>query len=154
MKLTIIALVLSLLGCKAPVTQDNPTVLETPEYTLDEDIGMMLLVGFRGQEVDSARNPEIITALRDYHVGSVILFDYDVPTGTRGRNIKNAAQLKRLCGQLRALNPDLLIGIDQKDPLTEFCKTGCQVDRCCSLSYTAFLIGNRNDLFHFVSLIK
>lgn len=74
----------------------------------------MLLVGFRGQEVDSAKNPEIINALRDYHVGSVILFDYDVPTGTRGRNIKDAEQLKHLCSQLREYNPDLLIGIDQE----------------------------------------
>ena len=115
----IILVVLALMGCK---NQSNPNLQNTPntqsvptrEYTLDENIGQMLLVGFRGQEVDSERNPEIVTALRDYHVGSVILFDYDVPTGSRGRNIKDATQLKQLCSQLRAYNPNLLIGIDQE----------------------------------------
>lgn len=117
MKLIVIALMLALVGCgnqNSRSTQDTPMMESEKEYTLDEDIGMMLLVGFRGTEVDSTKNPEIISALRDYHVGSVILFDYDVPTGTRGRNIKNAEQLKRLCSQLRSLNGDLLVGIDQE----------------------------------------
>lgn len=116
MKLTVIALMLVLAGCGGKKAPDTPPVLPEPEpeYTLEENIGMMLLVGFRGQEVDYDKNVEIISALRDYHVGSVILFDYDVPTGTRGRNIKDAGQLKRLCQQLRSFNPTLLIGIDQE----------------------------------------
>lgn len=116
MKLTVIALMLALAGCGGKKAPDTPPVLPEPEpeYTLEENIGMMLLVGFRGQEVDYDKNVEIISALRDYHVGSVILFDYDVPTGTRGRNIKDAGQLKRLCQQLRSFNPTLLIGIDQE----------------------------------------
>ena len=109
-----------LVGCNAQNNRSEQTAQETliveppTEYTLDENIGMMLLVGFRGTEVDSLQNPDIVSALRDYHVGSVILFDYDVPTGTRGRNIKDAAQLKQLCRQLRSFKPDLLIGIDQE----------------------------------------
>ena len=116
MKIILIAFtLLTLLGCGSKKSTDTPVLSEPePEYTLEENIGMMLLVGFRGTEVDSTRNPEIVGALRDYHVGSVILFDYDVPTGTRGRNIKDAEQLKRLCRQLRAFNADLLIGIDQE----------------------------------------
>ena len=117
MKTILIAFtLLTLLGCGNRKPADTPPVAPEPkpEYTLQENIGAMLLVGFRGTEVDSARNPEIVGALRDYHVGSVILFDYDVPTGTRGRNIKEAEQLKRLCRQLRAFNADLLIGIDQE----------------------------------------
>lgn len=120
MKLTVIALMLALMGCgnqnnrNAQNAPDNPVVENEKEYSLDENIGMMLLVGFRGTEVDYDKNIEIISALRDYHVGSVILFDYDVPTGTRGRNIKDAEQLKRLCKQLRAFNDELLIGIDQE----------------------------------------
>lgn len=107
---------LALLGCNHPVDQGTQQNLEEPEveYTLDEDIGMMLLVGFRGTELDYNKNIEIISAIRDYHVGSVILFDYDVPTGTRGRNIQSAEQLKRLCQQLRSFKSDLLIGIDQE----------------------------------------
>ncbi|MBQ8702979.1 MAG: glycoside hydrolase family 3 protein [Bacteroidales bacterium] len=117
-----IALILSMMvmvACgsrTAPATEDTDTVgpaePEAPEYTLEENIGAMLLVGFRGTEVDSTHH--LWRDLRDYHVGSVILFDYDVPTGTRGRNIQSAEQLRHLCGQLRQWNPDLLIGIDQE----------------------------------------
>ena len=119
MKLTVIALVLALMGCGKQNTQSiqNTQITEPePEYTLEENIGMMLLVGFRGTELDYNKNIEIISALRDYHVGSVILFDYDVPTGTRGRNIKDAEQLRMLCKQLRsfATVDNLLIGIDQE----------------------------------------
>lgn len=116
MKTILIAFtLLTLLGCGSKKSTDTPVLSEPePEYTLEENIGMMLLVGFRGTELDYNKNIEIISALRDYHVGSVILFDYDVPTGTRGRNIKDAEQLKRLCQQLRSFNSDLLIGIDQE----------------------------------------
>lgn len=126
MKIPLFIALMALMACKGPAQPDglaatgypdNPDSTEisaTPEYTLDENIGMMLLVGFRGTEIDYDKNIEIVSALRDYHVGSVIVFDYDVPTGSRGRNIKDAAQLKKLCKQLRSLNPDLLIGIDQE----------------------------------------
>ena len=106
---------MGLMACKGPEKPnfpdfpDNPV---TPEYSLDEAIGEMLLVGFRGTTIDSANH--IWRDIRDYHVGSVILFDYDAPTGTRGRNIKGADQVRNLCAQLRALNPSLLIGIDQE----------------------------------------
>ena len=114
----LITALIGLMACKGPARPevpgypDNPEVPGAPEYTLDEAIGQMLLVGFRGTAVDSTDH--IYRDLRDYHVGSVILFDYDVPTGTRGRNIRSAGQVKALCAQLRALNPDLLIGIDQE----------------------------------------
>lgn len=115
--LLFITTLLALWGCKQPNNPEPPDTTifsDTLSYTLDEDIGMMLLVGFRGTEIDYNKNIEIVSALRDYHVGSVILFDYDVPTGTRGRNIKSPEQLKQLCKQLRSFNPDLLIGIDQE----------------------------------------
>ena len=118
----IILALLAFLGCGNQSNRNNQNNQNTPiipndpepEYTLEENIGMMLLVGFRGTELDYDKNIEIISALRDYHVGSVILFDYDVPTGTRGRNIQSAEQLKRLCKQLRAFNDELIIGIDQE----------------------------------------
>jgi len=89
-------------------SQDTPN----NQITLEEAIGEMLLVGFRGTEIDSTNH--IRSDIKKYHVGSVILFDYDAPTGTRGRNIKSAQQVKNLCSQLRALSPNLLIGIDQE----------------------------------------
>ena len=116
MKKLVIAFVLSvgIMGCagkRAPLPAD--TLVETePVYTLDENIGMMILMGFRGTMIDSTSH--VRRDIEDYHVGSVILFDYDVPTGKRGRNIKDAAQLEVLCSQLRSLNSSLLIGIDQE----------------------------------------
>lgn len=120
MKAYLLFALLALTACQSPARPDNSgdqEVIDNPqktEYTLEENIGMMLLVGFRGTEVDSTKNPEIITALRDYHVGSVILFDVDGATSTRGRNIQSAEQLVRLSHQLRELNPNVLIGIDQE----------------------------------------
>lgn len=115
--LIVMTALLGLLACQGPAQPEAPANKEVPaapEYTLEENIGMMLLVGFRGTEVNYEQNLDIICALRDYHVGSVILFDYDAPTGKRGRNIQSAEQLRRLCGQLREWNPDLLIGVDQE----------------------------------------
>lgn len=89
-------------------SQDTPN----NQITLDEAIGEMLLVGFRGTEIDSTHH--IWRNIHDYHVGSVILFDYDAPSGTRGRNIKSACQVTALCTQLHTLSPTLLIGIDQE----------------------------------------
>ena len=115
-KLLFAVALLAMIGCKNQSNQNNQSIQDAPikEYTLDEDIGMMLLVGFRGTAVDSVTTPDIVAALRDYHVGSVILFDYDAATGQRGRNLKDTAQVRRLCAQLRSYNPNLLIGIDQE----------------------------------------
>lgn len=92
-------------------TQNNQSI-QNNQISLDEAIGEMLLVGFRGTEIDNTHH--IWRDIRDYHVGSVILFDFDAPTGTRGRNIKSAEQVKSLCSQLHELSPTLLIGIDQE----------------------------------------
>lgn len=112
----IIVTILALLSCgnqSDPPTQsiqNNPTTQK--QYTLDEDIGTMLLIGFRGTAIDSTHH--IWRDITQYHISSVILFDFDAPTGTRGRNIQNQTQLKQLCSQLRNLSPTLLIGIDQE----------------------------------------
>ena len=106
---------IGLVACNNPDTPEKPVIPDSPDtqsLTLDEAIGEMLLVGFRGTSIDSTHH--IWRDIRDYHVGSVILFDYDSPTGTRGRNIKSAKQVKTLCQQLRKLSPTLLIGIDQE----------------------------------------
>lgn len=117
MKKTLIVLtIFALIGCGNQSNQNSQKKQNTQtcqkQYTLDEDIGMMLLIGFRGIAIDSTHH--IWRDICDYHVGSVILFDYDAPTGTRGRNIKNPNQIKQLCQQLHGLSPTLLIGIDQE----------------------------------------
>ena len=77
------------------------------------DIGEMLLVGFRGTVLKEDNH--IVRDITQYHVGSVILFEYDAPTRTRHRNIQSKAQLKALCSDLQKYaGGNLLIGVDQE----------------------------------------
>ena len=80
---------------------------------LRRDIGEMLLVGFRGTRVDSTHH--IVRDIRQYHVGGVILFEYDSPSGGRHRNVSSPQQLKSLCSYLQGLTDEtLLISVDQE----------------------------------------
>ncbi len=63
-------------------------------------VGQMLLVGFRGTTVDAAH--PIIRDIREYGLGGVILFDYDVVLRTQGRNIRDVAQVRELTACLQA----------------------------------------------------
>ncbi len=98
----------------APTEKTNDTAIDLndPEQ-LRKDIGEMLLVGFRGTTVNEKST--IVRDIRDYHVGSIILFEYDAPTGTRHRNIESPQQLKQLCADLQQYGDNnLLIGVDQE----------------------------------------
>lgn len=89
---------------------------QSQKNDLKRDIGEMLLVGFRGQSVDT--NSHIYRDIKRYHVGSVILFERDTPTGKRHRNVASPSQLKKLCSQLQSFSDEkLLIGIDQEGGL-------------------------------------
>ena len=84
--------------------------------TLEEKIGQMLLVGFRGTEVNE--HSTIYHDIVNNHVGNVILFDYDVQLSQPGRNITSPAQLKKLTEDLHALSyGPLFISIDQEGGL-------------------------------------
>ena len=73
----------------------------------------MLLVGFRGTTINE--NSHIVRDITEYHVGNVILFEYDAPTGTRHRNISSPNQVKELCNDLQKYaKGHLLIGVDQE----------------------------------------
>ncbi len=86
------------------------------KLTLDEKLGQLLLVGFRGTE--RVAGGEIDRALKQAHVGSVIYFDYDAETRTRGRNITSPAQLKRLSQSLQKDRKiPLLISVDEEGGL-------------------------------------
>lgn len=81
--------------------------------TLEEKIGQMLLVGFRGTKV--ADTNHIVRDIEKYNLGGVILFDYDVPTKTYKRNIHSPAQLKQLIQELKQIaNQPLFISVDQE----------------------------------------
>ncbi|MDD3629367.1 MAG: glycoside hydrolase family 3 N-terminal domain-containing protein, partial [Actinomycetota bacterium] len=79
--------------------------------TLEEMIGRMIIVGFRGTEVNESS--KIIKDINRYGIGGVILYDYDMPSDSPTRNILNPQQLKKLTEDLKKLtHTDLLIAID------------------------------------------
>ncbi len=81
--------------------------------TLDEKIGQMLMVGFRGTTV--TQDSSIVRYLRDYHLGSVIFFDFDLQRQVADRNIASPAQVKALVDSLqRYARVPLLVAIDQE----------------------------------------
>lgn len=80
---------------------------------LEQKIGQMLLIGFRGLELQD--NNPIIEDVRARHLGGVVLFDYDVGTQTPVRNIHSPDQVQRLAASLQNLASEpLFIGIDQE----------------------------------------
>lgn len=89
---------------------DHP---EQDSTELDLKIGRMLMVGFRGYSIDESEH--IRRDLNEYHLGGVVLFDYDVPRGIPERNVESPQQLKGLVSQLQeTANNPLLIAIDQE----------------------------------------
>ena len=109
------------LSCKKEKTADSslaetsgeetPTDTELNSPTLDQMIGEMIILGFRGIEVNDSSG--IIQDIKKYNIGGVILFDYDVPSKSFPRNILDPDQTKKLIDDLKNLTrSDLLIAVD------------------------------------------
>lgn len=112
MYIKIISIILYTLLLSSCTFAQKPT-MSPEEKALREEIGQMLLVGFRGTELSDTSH--IVRDIRDYNIGGVILFEYDAPSRSRPRNISSRQQTKRLCAQLQAIKKDkLLISIDQE----------------------------------------
>lgn len=83
---------------------DNPP-------SVKEMAGQMLLVGFRGLTPPA----EAVRDIEQYHLGGVILFDYDVARKSPTRNIADPAQVKQLIADLQAkAAAPLLVAVDQE----------------------------------------
>jgi beta-N-acetylhexosaminidase len=83
---------------------------------LEVKIGQMLMVGFRGLEVDAEHF--VVRDIRERHLGGVVLFDYDVPTQQPVRNVESPAQVKALVASLQAAAATpLLAAVDQEGGL-------------------------------------
>ncbi|MFC9125899.1 beta-N-acetylhexosaminidase [Streptomyces sp. NPDC057099] len=72
-----------------------------PPPGLDEAAHRCLVAGFAG----TTAVPDTLKRLVDRGLGGVILFT---------RNVRDAEQVRRLTAELRALRPDLLVGIDNE----------------------------------------
>ncbi len=83
------------------------------QKSLDEQIGQMLLVGFRGMDI-TAESP-IVKDIKKYHIGGVIYFEKDMQLNSFERNIKSPQQLQNLSAQLQNVSKTpLFIAIDQE----------------------------------------
>lgn len=95
------------LGCAAKHEPSPKT-----KYT-DQELGQLLLVGFRGTEIN--KESPIVQQIKDYNLGGVILFDYDMESKSFGRNITDANQLLKLSSALVAYaSTPPIIAIDQE----------------------------------------
>jgi beta-N-acetylhexosaminidase len=88
-------------------------VVAQEEYTLEEKIGQLLLLGFRGLELSA--DSEVLEHIRLGKVGGIILFDYDVINKEFVRNISSAEQVRSLNGVLQdAARIPLFVSVDQE----------------------------------------
>lgn len=96
--------------------QDQTLINQISKMSLKEKIGQMLLIGFRGTEVN--RRHEIVQDIKKNKIGSVILFEYDAVKKKRRRNISSPSQLKKLTSDLQEYAEiPLLVSIDEEGGL-------------------------------------
>lgn len=114
---------------------------EINDLTLDQKLGQMLLLGFRGKELESD-NP-IVTDIRDGYLGGVILFDYDIKRASGDRNISSPEQVLKLTSALKNNAPlPLLVSIDQEGGLVNRLKPGFGFP----VTYSHKELGDRDNL--------
>lgn len=83
------------------------------EIDLDKKIGQMIMIGFRGVEID--QNHPVVRDIRNFYIGGVVLFDYDVPLDKPVRNVQSPQQVRDLNRKLQAYSDTpLFIAIDQE----------------------------------------
>ena len=88
-------------------------VVSGAEADFDAQIGQMIMVGFRGLSVTDEH--PVARDIRQRKIGGVILFDYDVPTRTYGRNVESSNQIKALTASLQGKASIILfIAVDQE----------------------------------------
>lgn len=81
------------------------------EPSLDIKIGQMIMVGFRGRQIN-ASSP-IVECIRDCHLGGVWLCDYRPPSGENLGNVTSEPQLRELVAALnQSAEIPLLMAID------------------------------------------
>ena len=105
---TILSFSFIFVSCKKRTIQSN--------LTLDQMIGEMIILGFRGTEIDGSS--KIVRDINEYNIGGIILFDYDVPSKSSPRNIINPKQTKKLIEDIKNLTRhDLFIAVDAEGGL-------------------------------------
>jgi len=113
-------------SCSYQINSDNAP--------LEQKIGQLLMVGFKGFELSDTSH--VRRDIEQYHVGGIILFDFDMPTRTPNRNIESADQVKTLNNSLQKISETpLLIAIDQEGGRVARLKTERDFPRTVSAEY-------------------
>jgi len=103
----IIILVLAVLSLGTYAYYQN----QKDDYALKRKIGQMLIVGFRGTDID--RTSYISKAMNILNLGGIILFDKDNPSGQFPRNVTDPEQTKQLIKKLKEYSPSpLFVSVD------------------------------------------
>ena len=116
-QIPLLVFILFLNSCQQNAENEDNSVnvtIDTASLTLDQKIGQMLIVGFRGLTVEKSRH--IQRDIKDYNIGGVVLFSVDLPSKREQlRNIESPQQFKQLCENLQKLAPlPLIISVDQE----------------------------------------
>ncbi|EDN68877.1 glycosyl hydrolase, family 3 [Beggiatoa sp. PS] len=120
----------------------SPEISTRPD-SLEAKIGQMLLVGFRGMSIRERGVKQIIQNIQQFHLGGVILFDYDIVLKSSRRNIKSPRQVKSLVKELQAASQiPLFIAIDQEGGKVKRLKEKFGFPRTVSAQY----LGQKNNV--------
>ena len=88
-----------------PINEIDPIKEQFAKMTLDEKIGQMIIVGFKGYEI----NDNVKSMIQEYHAGGVILFR---------NNVKSAYQLLQLVNSIKNINSEnkvpLFMSVDEE----------------------------------------
>lgn len=99
------------------------------------------MAGFKGYSITDTSH--IMRDINEYHLGGVILFDYDVPTRSPQRNIDSPGQVAQLNQQLQNLSDKpLFIAVDQEGGRVARLKT----QRGFPANKSAQFLGEINDV--------
>ena len=111
--LLLVLSIIALTSCdsKKGIINNN---IQTNTPTLEEKIGQMLMIGFRGTTLTA--NNHIYKDIKNHHIGGVVLYDYDLfSNGKMPRNIESPTQTKALCEAIQNLSKEkIFISIDQE----------------------------------------
>lgn len=123
-----------------------------PEEIIDSQrLGQMIVVGFRGTEL--SEESTIYKDLTERNISGVVLFDRDVITGNRSRNIEDPSQLMQLTNRLIAVAPTSpIIAVDQEGGLVSRLKESKGFPKSVSAEYLGDL-DNEDSTRHYSRLM-
>jgi len=85
------------------------------ERALSDQVGQMILVGFRGMDAKDSEVRALAHEIRRGHVGGIILFNVDLTNNSGPRNIRDLTQVRELNAYLQsAARIPLFVSVDQE----------------------------------------